>query len=260
MERVTEHREAPALAVYGWRGGFFVVLRGLLIPEAQCYFRAIVPAFAAAVNLHVYDPVEAGKIVVHIVGVFGGDIPDLVAVDIDTESGLAFPFFPLQSQFHCSLVERFVFEVDFSQDGLTAFAPVLEGNARNIHGKKFKSGLCFTCSRRGKQRSGGSWPDSRRDTIRRTFLAWRKAAFLCDRKRDILRFSHSGTMRVCVIPCTALFKIDLCFLCRVHSRAPFNSSFRVLKLWQQGKNTFCILTFNTIMQEFCVKVKKSADV
>lgn len=39
-----------------------------------------------------------------------------------------------------------------------------------------------------------------------------------------------------------------------------NSSFRVLKLWQQGKNTFCILNFNTIMQEFCVKVKKSADV
>lgn len=71
------------------------------------------------------------------------NIPDLIAVDIDTESGLALPFFPLQSQFHCSLVERFVFEVDFSQDGLTAFAPVLEGNARNLHGKKFKSGLCF---------------------------------------------------------------------------------------------------------------------
>lgn len=75
MERVTEHREAPTLAVYGWRGGFFVVLRGLLIPEAQCYFRAIVPAFAAAVNLHVYDPVEAGKIVVHIGSIFGGIFP-----------------------------------------------------------------------------------------------------------------------------------------------------------------------------------------
>nr|DAY41008.1 MAG TPA: hypothetical protein [Caudoviricetes sp.] len=39
-----------------------------------------------------------------------------------------------------------------------------------------------------------------------------------------------------------------------------NNSFRVLKLWQRGKNTFRILTFNTIMQAFCVKVKKSADV
>lgn len=46
--------------------GAFVVLRGLLIPEAQCYFRTVVPAFAAAVNFYVYDPVEAGKIVVHI--------------------------------------------------------------------------------------------------------------------------------------------------------------------------------------------------
>lgn len=63
--------------------------------------------------------------------------------ELERLKGLAFPFFPLQSQFHCSLVERFVFEVDFSQDGLTAFAPVLEGNARNLHGKKFKSGLCF---------------------------------------------------------------------------------------------------------------------
>lgn len=57
-------------------------MRGLLIPEAQCYFCAIVPAFAAAVNLHVYDPVEAGKIVVHIGNIFGGNIPDLIAVDI----------------------------------------------------------------------------------------------------------------------------------------------------------------------------------
>ena len=154
--------------------------------------------------------------VVYIVGLFGGNIPDLIAVDIDTESGLAFPFFPLQSQFHCSLVERFVFEVDFSQDGLTAFAPVLKGNARNLHGKKFKSGLCFACDCRGEQGSGGSWPDSRRDTIRRAFLTRRKAAFLCDGKRNILRLSHSRTMRVCVVLCAALFKIDLCFLSLIH--------------------------------------------
>lgn len=131
-------------------------MRGLLIPEAQCYFRAVILAVTAAINFYVYDPVEAGKIGVYIVGLFGGNIPDLIAVDIDTESRLAIPFFPLQSQFHCALVERFVFEVDFSQDGLTAFAPVFEGNARNLHGKKFKNGLCFICGCRGEQRSGGS--------------------------------------------------------------------------------------------------------
>lgn len=130
-------------------------MRGLLIPEAQCYFRAVILAVTAAINFYVYDPVEAGKIGVYIVGLFGGNIPDLIAVDIDTESRLALPFFPLQSQFHCALVERFVFEVDFSQDGLTAFAPVFEGNARNLHGKKFKNGLCFICGCRGEQRSGG---------------------------------------------------------------------------------------------------------
>lgn len=135
----------------------------------------------------------------------------MIAVDINTESGFAFPFFPLQGQFHCALVERFVFEVNFSQDGLTAFAPVLEGNARNLHGKKFKSGLCFACGRRNERRRGGSWPDGRCDTVRRAFFTRGKAAFLCDRKRDILRFSHSGTMRVRVILCAALFKIDLCF-------------------------------------------------
>ena len=89
------------------------------------------------------------------------------------------------------------------------------------YGKKFKSGLCFACGRRNEQRRGGSWPDGRCDTVRRAFFTRGKAAFLCDRKRDILRFSHSGTMRVRVILCAALFKIDLCFLCRVHSRAPF---------------------------------------
>lgn len=141
MERVTEHREAPALAVYGWRGGFLFVLWGLLIPEAQCYFRTVILTVPAAVNFYVHNSVEAGKIVVHIVGVFGGDIPDLVAVDIDTESGLAFPFFPLQSQFHCSLVERFVFEVDFSQDGLTAFAPFLKVTPATFTERNSKAGF-----------------------------------------------------------------------------------------------------------------------
>lgn len=69
-------------------------MRGLLIPEAQCYFRAVILAVTAAINFYVYDPVEAGKIGVYIVGLFGGNIPDLIAVDIDTESRLALPFFP----------------------------------------------------------------------------------------------------------------------------------------------------------------------
>ena len=66
---------------------------------------------------------------------------DLIAVDIDTESGLAFPFFPLQSQFHCTLVERFVFEMDFSQDGLTAFAPVLKGTPATFTERNSKAGF-----------------------------------------------------------------------------------------------------------------------
>ena len=200
--------------------GAFVVLRGLLIPEAQCYFRAVILAVTAAINFYVYDPVEAGKIGVYIVGLFGGNIPDLIAVDIDTESRLALPFFPLQSQFHCALVERFVFEVDFSQDGLTAFAPVFEGNARNLHGKKFKTGfVSFVVAEAnngaaGADRTVGATPYGAH------FLHGERPRF-CDGKRDILRFSHSRTMRVCVVLCAAIFKIDLCFLWCVQRRAIF---------------------------------------
>lgn len=141
--------------------GAFCRLWGLLLPEAQDYFRAIIPAFPAAVHVNVRDTVEAGKVVGHELRVFGGYASDLFTVDEDTEGGLAFPFATLYRQFHVALVVGFFLPVNSTKDRLPRTPPVFECHARNLRPEEIKAflrivrGLAFPrLRRRGAGRAG----------------------------------------------------------------------------------------------------------